>query len=172
MDKRFRDLRARAESSAEYQPQFRVHRNSMSTFDDVSRRSIRDAAGSGSASAKPSKRGPGHARASSYDQMSRASWQAKAAALVAETVSEEAEAEAARDLAEQQAQRASRLSKLAHGKSKSMNFGHVEDEATLDALAPGSCMVGFYSYGEIAPHADGACDLHNQTMTLTTIAEA
>jgi hypothetical protein len=33
--------------------------------------------------------------------------------------------------------------------------------------------VGFYSYGEISPHAtSGICELHNQTMTITTIGEA
>jgi hypothetical protein len=33
--------------------------------------------------------------------------------------------------------------------------------------------VGFYSYGEISPHAtSGICELHNQTMTVTTISEA
>ena len=33
--------------------------------------------------------------------------------------------------------------------------------------------VGFYSYGEISPHAEsGICELHNQTMTITTIGEA
>jgi len=47
-----------------------------------------------------------------------------------------------------------------------------EIEATLEALAPGSELVGFYSYGEIAPHSEGFCDLHNQTMTITTVAEA
>jgi hypothetical protein len=32
--------------------------------------------------------------------------------------------------------------------------------------------IGFYSYGEIAPHAlSGVCELHNETMTVTTIAE-
>jgi hypothetical protein len=48
-----------------------------------------------------------------------------------------------------------------------------EIEATLDALgaAAGSQLVGFYSYGEIAPHGTGSRDLHNQTMTITTIAE-
>ena len=45
-------------------------------------------------------------------------------------------------------------------------------EATLEALAPRSELVGFYSYGEIAPHAGGFSDLHNQTMTITTVAEA
>lgn len=46
-----------------------------------------------------------------------------------------------------------------------------EIEATLDILPKGSSQVGFYSYGEISPYASGACDLHNQTMTLTTITE-
>ncbi|MCS6295151.1 MAG: FIST C-terminal domain-containing protein [Nitrospira sp.] len=46
-----------------------------------------------------------------------------------------------------------------------------EIEATLDILPNGSSQVGFYSYGEISPYASGACDLHNQTMTLTTITE-
>jgi hypothetical protein len=33
--------------------------------------------------------------------------------------------------------------------------------------------LGFYSYGEIAPHGtSGMCELHNQTMTITTMSEA
>ena len=47
-----------------------------------------------------------------------------------------------------------------------------EIEATLDILPNGSRQVGFYSYGEISPYASGVCDLHNQTMTLTTITES
>jgi hypothetical protein len=46
-----------------------------------------------------------------------------------------------------------------------------EIEATLEVLPAGSELVGFYSYGEIAPHGEGNADLHNQTMTLTTIRE-
>ncbi|HNP82984.1 MAG TPA: FIST N-terminal domain-containing protein [Nitrospira sp.] len=46
-----------------------------------------------------------------------------------------------------------------------------EIEATLEILPKGSRQIGFYSYGEISPYKSGACDLHNQTMTLTTIAE-
>ncbi|MBI5167975.1 MAG: FIST C-terminal domain-containing protein [Candidatus Eisenbacteria bacterium] len=46
-----------------------------------------------------------------------------------------------------------------------------ELEATLDVLPPGTQQVGFYSYGELSPHANGRCDLHNQTMTLTAIRE-
>ncbi len=47
-----------------------------------------------------------------------------------------------------------------------------ELEATIDALPAGTVQVGFYSYGEISPYASGSCDLHNQTMTLTTVSEA
>jgi hypothetical protein len=33
--------------------------------------------------------------------------------------------------------------------------------------------IGFYSYGEISPHrVSGISQLHNQTMTITTISEA
>ncbi|MND07425.1 hypothetical protein D3C83_293750 [compost metagenome] len=46
-----------------------------------------------------------------------------------------------------------------------------EIEATLEALPPATEQVGFYSYGEISPFATGHSDLHNQTMTLTTICE-
>jgi hypothetical protein len=47
-----------------------------------------------------------------------------------------------------------------------------EIEATLDILPGGTRQIGFYSYGEISPYTQGACDLHNQTMTLTTIRES
>jgi hypothetical protein len=46
-----------------------------------------------------------------------------------------------------------------------------EIEATLDVLPERTQQIGFYSYGEIAPYMQGQCDLHNQTMTLTTIRE-
>ena len=46
-----------------------------------------------------------------------------------------------------------------------------EIEAALEELPIGTRQVGFYSYGELSPHASGACDLHNQTMTLTTLGE-
>jgi hypothetical protein len=46
-----------------------------------------------------------------------------------------------------------------------------ETEAALDILPKGSAQVGFYSYGEISPYGRRECDLHNQTMTLTTISE-
>jgi len=46
-----------------------------------------------------------------------------------------------------------------------------ELEAALNALPARTQQIGFYSYGEISPYASGQCDLHNQTMTLTTIVE-
>jgi len=46
-----------------------------------------------------------------------------------------------------------------------------EVEATLDVLPEGTTQIGFYSYGELSPYTNGRCDLHNQTMTLTTITE-
>ena len=47
-----------------------------------------------------------------------------------------------------------------------------ETEAVLETLAPSTTQIGFYSYGELSPYSDGTCDLHNQTMTLTTLSEA
>ncbi len=46
-----------------------------------------------------------------------------------------------------------------------------ELEATLQRLPPGAQQVGFYGYGEISPFATGHCDLHDQTMALTTLFE-
>ena len=47
-----------------------------------------------------------------------------------------------------------------------------ELESALEDAPPGSVHVGFYSYGEIAPAAEGeGCQLHNQTMTTTTFSE-
>lgn len=46
-----------------------------------------------------------------------------------------------------------------------------ELESTLAVFPSGSRQVGFYSYGELSPTGFGRCDLHNQTMTLTTIVE-
>ncbi len=46
-----------------------------------------------------------------------------------------------------------------------------EVEAVADVLGT-NCMGGFYSYGEISPAAPNAsCQLHNQTMTITTLTE-
>lgn len=47
-----------------------------------------------------------------------------------------------------------------------------EVEAVQDVLGDGSTIAGFYSYGEISPVVESArCELHNQTMTITTFAE-
>jgi hypothetical protein len=48
-----------------------------------------------------------------------------------------------------------------------------EVDAATAELGSQLSRIGFYSYGEISPHAaSGTCELHNQTMTVTTIAEA
>jgi hypothetical protein len=47
-----------------------------------------------------------------------------------------------------------------------------EVEAVLEVLPPTTHMIGFYSYGELSPYAQGSCDLHNQTMTLTVVGES
>ena len=47
-----------------------------------------------------------------------------------------------------------------------------ETEAVGAELGADTLRLGFYSYGEISPHAkSGLCELHNQTMTVTTLAE-
>ncbi|MGJ5177096.1 FIST signal transduction protein [Bradyrhizobium oligotrophicum] len=51
---------------------------------------------------------------------------------------------------------------------------HTSDEleAVASELGHDFRSVGFYSYGEISPHAlSGVRELHNQTMTITTIGE-
>jgi hypothetical protein len=47
-----------------------------------------------------------------------------------------------------------------------------EIEAAGAELGNAVKQIGFYSYGEISPHAvSGVCQLHNQTMTITTFSE-
>jgi len=47
-----------------------------------------------------------------------------------------------------------------------------EVEAAGAELGDRALRLGFYSYGEISPHAkSGVCELHNQTMTVTSFAE-
>jgi hypothetical protein len=51
---------------------------------------------------------------------------------------------------------------------------HITDEVEAAGAEIGARIprLGFYSYGEIAPHGvSGVCELHNQTMTVTTITE-
>jgi hypothetical protein len=47
-----------------------------------------------------------------------------------------------------------------------------EVEAVAEVLPENTHIVGFYSYGELSPYANGRCELHNQTMTLTTLSES
>ncbi len=47
-----------------------------------------------------------------------------------------------------------------------------EVEAAADIFSSNPAIAGFYSYGEISPmRKDSSCELHNQTMTITTFAE-
>ena len=47
-----------------------------------------------------------------------------------------------------------------------------EVEGVRDIVGPGATITGFYSYGEISPFTPKArCELHNQTMTVTTLSE-
>ncbi|NRR90099.1 FIST C-terminal domain-containing protein [Winogradskyella undariae] len=47
-----------------------------------------------------------------------------------------------------------------------------EVEEVIEVLGEGATVSGFYSYGEIAPfHGETACQLHNQTMTITLMSE-
>jgi hypothetical protein len=47
-----------------------------------------------------------------------------------------------------------------------------EVEGVREILGPSAVLTGFYSYGEISPFMPGAkCELHNQTMTITTFSE-
>jgi hypothetical protein len=47
-----------------------------------------------------------------------------------------------------------------------------EVEGVQDVLGQGTVLTGFYSYGEISPFTRSAkCELHNQTMTITTLLE-
>lgn len=48
-----------------------------------------------------------------------------------------------------------------------------EVETVREVLGPRPVLTGFYSYGEICPHgAVTQCELHNQTMTITTFSES
>jgi hypothetical protein len=47
-----------------------------------------------------------------------------------------------------------------------------ETEVVEEELGGHIPQIGFYSYGEISPHAvSGMCELHNQTMTITVLGE-
>lgn len=47
-----------------------------------------------------------------------------------------------------------------------------EVEGVREIVGPSASITGFYSYGEISPFTPRArCELHNQTMTVTTLSE-
>ena len=47
-----------------------------------------------------------------------------------------------------------------------------EVEGVRETLGDGTVLTGFYSYGQISPFTPSArCELHNQTMTITTLSE-
>ena len=47
-----------------------------------------------------------------------------------------------------------------------------EVESVREVLGKKTVLTGFYSYGEICPHGViTQCELHNQTMTITTFSE-
>ena len=47
-----------------------------------------------------------------------------------------------------------------------------EVEGVREVLGQRPVLTGFYSYGEISPFTPNArCELHNQTMTITTLCE-
>jgi hypothetical protein len=48
-----------------------------------------------------------------------------------------------------------------------------EVEAIRNVFGAATSIAGFYSYGELCPFSQGGeCRLHNQTMTITALAEA
>ncbi len=47
-----------------------------------------------------------------------------------------------------------------------------EVEGVREVLGDDTVLAGFYSYGEISPFTPSTrCELHNQTMTITTLSE-
>jgi hypothetical protein len=49
---------------------------------------------------------------------------------------------------------------------------YEEIEAAKNVFGNEACISGFYSYGELSPlHQSNLCELHNQTMTITTLSE-
>lgn len=70
---------------------------------------------------------------------------------------------------------ASSLALLVSCVGRKMVLGdRIEEEvdAVRDVLGDAVRLIGFYSYGELSPVVSGNCELHNQTMTITTLSEA
>lgn len=51
------------------------------------------------------------------------------------------------------------------------DLAEEELEAVRETLDDDTTLIGFYAYGELSPLSDRGCELHNQTMTITTLAE-
>lgn len=82
------------------------------------------------------------------------------------------------DAAEQSVRKATRMPELAIliscvGRKLVMKQRVEEEiEGIREIMGETTALTGFYSYGEIAPFGLGeACELHNQTMTITTFTE-
>jgi hypothetical protein len=81
--------------------------------------------------------------------------------------------EGATDAAHESAQESAGLAIAVSCVGRRLVLGDRSEEeldAVQDVLGDEIPLVGLYSYGEIAPH-HGTAALHNQTMTITTIAE-
>lgn len=58
------------------------------------------------------------------------------------------------------------------GRRKVLKDRTEEEVDAIRNVLPGNVKImGFYSYGEFSPISTGACELHNQTMTITLISE-
>lgn len=81
----------------------------------------------------------------------------------------------AADVAKSQEQNSAGLCLVVSCVGRRLVMGQLtEDELEIvrEKLGSGTAITGFYSYGELAPFSDVMqCQLHNQTMTLTTIYE-
>jgi hypothetical protein len=81
--------------------------------------------------------------------------------------------EGASDAAEDASQQRIGLAVAVSCVGRRLVLGHRTDEeveCVVDVIGQDTPLIGFYSYGEISP-VDGWCQLHNQTMTITTLTE-
>ncbi|HRH39030.1 MAG TPA: FIST C-terminal domain-containing protein, partial [Flavobacteriales bacterium] len=87
-----------------------------------------------------------------------------------------AAAEAARDAAETFHSKAPELTLIVSCIGRKMILkGRCEEEvaAVRRIVGPDASIAGFYSYGELSPFKGANhCDLHNQSMTITTLSES
>lgn len=87
----------------------------------------------------------------------------------------DASAESARDACENRRFNSESLTIAVSCVGRRLILGErTEDElaAAKSSLPSDGQLIGFYSYGELSPHATSLnCELHNQTMTITSIGE-